>query len=190
MGYDHNIEIVTDPTELRTIDEETNHPVRPRVMAAKRKLVEMTNEGSREVRVKMKKMDTRLYGKHKAEMDTYIKMIRDERAAKKEKKRAARRDARNASKGQAKVLGFFASDAEELQNQRENMICKAGKKHRIKSCHKYPGCQNRNCGTCQFCKDMKQFGGTGTKRQKCEKRKCLKPQLLACNKCTFVQQEN
>ena len=46
VDYDHNIEIITDPTELCTIDEETNHPVRPRVMAAKRKLVKMTNEGS------------------------------------------------------------------------------------------------------------------------------------------------
>ena len=167
MDYDHNEEIVTDPIELRTIDEGTNHPVGPRSMATKRKLIEMTNDGSREVHVKLKKMG----------MDTYIRMRRDERAAKKEKKHAARQDAKDARQGQAKVLGFDASDTEELQKRRENLICKTGRKLRIKSCHKCLGCKARDCQTCIFCKDMKRHGGEGTKRQKCERRKCLNPRL-------------
>ena len=192
MDYDHSIEIVTNLTELCTTDEEMNHPIRPCIKAAKRKLIEMIDEGSLEMDVKMKKMDTRMYSKYKADMDAYIKMIKDERAAMKEKKakRAARRNAKNASKGQAKVLGFFGPDAEELKNQRENMTCKAGKNHRIRSCHNCSGCLNTNCGECTYCRDMKQFGGAGTRRQKCETRKCLKPQLIACDKCTYVQQKN
>ena len=72
VDYDHNEEIVTDPIELRTIDEETNHLVKPRSMVTKRKLIEMTNDESREVRVKFKKIG----------MDKYIRMKRDERAVK------------------------------------------------------------------------------------------------------------
>ena len=142
--------------------------------------------------MKTKRMDTRTYSKHKTAMDAYDRMIENERAATEEKKTefAARRDARSTSKGQSKVLGFFGPDAEELKSQRENMTCKAGKNHRIRSCHNCSGCLNSNCGKCMYCQDMKQFGGAGTRRQKCEMRRCLKPQLVACDRCTYVQQKN
>ena len=103
VDYDHSIEIVTNLTNPRMPEEETNLPIRPRIKAAKRKLIEMLDEGSRVMDVKMKRMDTRTYSKHKVAMDAYNKMMEDERAAMEEKKAelAARRDARNASKGQA-----------------------------------------------------------------------------------------
>ena len=167
MDYDHSIEIVTNLTN--TPEEETNLPMRPRIKAAKRKLIETLAEGNRVMDVKMKRMDTRTYSKHKTAMDAYDRMIEDKRAATEEKKTefAARRDARSTSKGQSKVLGFFGPDAEELKSQRENMTCKAGKNHRIRSCHNCSGCLNTNCGECTYCRDMKQFGGAGTRRQKC-----------------------
>ena len=137
--------------------------------------------------VRMKRMETRMYSEHKAAMDTYNKMLEDETAAMEEKKAeiAAGLDAGNVGKGQAKGLGFFGANAEELMDQRVNMTCKANKNHRFRSCLKCSGCLKDNCGKCAFCLDMPKFGGAGTRRQKCETRKCVKPRLGACVWCTW-----
>merc|ERR1712090_41178 len=45
IDYDHEIEIVTNLMNPRTPEEETNLPIRPRIKAAKRKLIEMLGEG-------------------------------------------------------------------------------------------------------------------------------------------------
>ena len=45
VDYDHKIEIVTNLTNPRTPEEGTNLPIRPRIKAAKRKLIEMLDEG-------------------------------------------------------------------------------------------------------------------------------------------------
>ena len=109
-------------------------------------------------------------------LDKYIRMKRDERAAKKESKRAARQNKRNTRPVQTKALGFEAPNAEELQRRRESLIHKTGRKHRTKSCHKCSRCKADNCRECVNCKDMKENGGSGTKRQKCVHRRCLNPQ--------------
>ena len=47
-------------------------------------------------------------------------------------------------------------------------------KYRKSSCKNCPGCLAKYCGACKSCKDMVRFGGTGTLRQGCKKRKCQK----------------
>ena len=41
-----------------------------------------------------------------------------------------------------------------------------------KRCGDCPGCFARNCGTCIYCKDMPQYGGSGNMRQSCKSRQC------------------
>ena len=36
------------------------------------------------------------------------------------------------------------------------------------------GCTSTDCGICKFCLDKPKFGGSGRKKQCCEKRRCLK----------------
>lgn len=43
---------------------------------------------------------------------------------------------------------------------------------RRKRCGVCEVCQQADCGDCKSCKDMVKFGGTGRKKQCCEKRKC------------------
>ena len=39
-------------------------------------------------------------------------------------------------------------------------------------CKKCPGCIKDDCGTCEYCKYMKKFGGPGRKKQACAERNC------------------
>ena len=50
------------------------------------------------------------------------------------------------------------------------------KRRRCGSC---PGCRSADCGTCGHCLSMKKFGGDGSLRKPCERRKCtnLQPSL-------------
>ena len=164
VEYDHNEKSVAELIELRTTDEEAKHPLKLRSIADKRKLSEIMDDKRREVRVKFKKM----------ELDKYIWKKR-ERAAKKERKCAANQDGKNTK--QAKALGFEAPNAEELRRRRESLTRKTERKHRTKSCHKCSRCKADNCRECVNCKDMKEYCGNGTKRQKCVHRRCLNPQL-------------
>lgn len=45
-------------------------------------------------------------------------------------------------------------------------------KARRRRCGVCENCQEPDCGTCSACKDMVKFGGTGTSKQACVKRKC------------------
>lgn len=44
---------------------------------------------------------------------------------------------------------------------------------RIKRCGKCKGCRAPNCGECRPCKNMKEFGGSGTRKQACSKKRCV-----------------
>jgi len=35
------------------------------------------------------------------------------------------------------------------------------------------GCLSTDCGSCSYCKDMKKFGGPGTKKKGCRRRACI-----------------
>ncbi|PIK62821.1 putative CXXC-type zinc finger protein 1 [Apostichopus japonicus] len=47
-------------------------------------------------------------------------------------------------------------------------------KRNIRRCGECEACLRSDCGKCDFCLDMKKFGGPGKIRQKCRKRQCLK----------------
>jgi len=51
---------------------------------------------------------------------------------------------------------------------------KVGKHVRRLRCGSCEGCRRANCGQCRNCKDMKVFGGRGTRAQACEGRKCMR----------------
>ena len=69
-----------------------------------------------------------------------------------------------------------------LHERREDLcykfVAKAMKQHphlypkRKARCKKCPGCIKDDCGTCEYCKDMKKFGGPGRKKQACAERNC------------------
>ncbi|XP_073504935.1 F-box/LRR-repeat protein 19 [Phyllobates terribilis] len=44
-------------------------------------------------------------------------------------------------------------------------------------CRKCEACVRNECGECNFCKDMKKFGGPGRMKQSCLKRQCTAPVL-------------
>ena len=44
-------------------------------------------------------------------------------------------------------------------------------------CGECIGCTSSDCGTCKFCKDKPKFGGRGTLKQCCVKRKCTRMYL-------------
>lgn len=46
-------------------------------------------------------------------------------------------------------------------------------RRRRQSCGECENCQREDCGKCSSCKDKVKFGGRGTKRKKCEEKKCL-----------------
>ena len=165
VEYDRNEKSVAELIELCTTDEDAKQPLKLRSIADKRKLSEITDNERCEVRVKFKKM----------ELDKYIWKKR-ERAAKKERKRAANQDGKNTKPVQAKALGFEAPNAEELRRRRESLTRKTERKHRTKSCHECSRCKADNCGERGNCKDMTVNGGRGKKRQKCVHRTCLNPQ--------------
>lgn len=51
------------------------------------------------------------------------------------------------------------------------------KRRRCGSC---PACLRSDCGNCVFCKDKPKFGGPGTRKQCCEKKRC---ELLSTKSC-------
>jgi hypothetical protein len=52
-----------------------------------------------------------------------------------------------------------------------------GKKLRGSRCGTCANCLQPDCGLCSNCKDKPKFMGPGVKKQACEKRKCLAPNL-------------
>lgn len=60
---------------------------------------------------------------------------------------------------------------------RKKKICEVVSGRRRIRCGNCKGCKvSDDCGTCRWCKDKPKFGGPGTSKQSCVKRKCLNPQ--------------
>nr|XP_026696414.1 Zn-finger (CXXC)-4 isoform X3 [Ciona intestinalis] len=55
---------------------------------------------------------------------------------------------------------------------------------RCKTCEP---CLRPNCGECYNCRDMRQFGGSGKKKQSCIQRKCLRPSKNMSKRYSFTQ---
>ncbi|RXG72610.1 hypothetical protein Avbf_06314 [Armadillidium vulgare] len=56
-------------------------------------------------------------------------------------------------------------------------------------CNKCPGCTTPNCRECVHCLDMKKYGGPGTKKKPCLKRKCFNP-LRSAKSLSNMREEN
>ena len=54
-----------------------------------------------------------------------------------------------------------------------NIMVKIEGIKRKSRCGSCSGCVAKECGTCNFCKDMKKFGGPGRLKKACIQRKCL-----------------
>ncbi|XP_037316590.2 lysine-specific demethylase 2A [Pungitius pungitius] len=50
-------------------------------------------------------------------------------------------------------------------------------------CKRCAACCRKECGTCQFCQDMRKFGGTGRMKKGCLMRRCLAPALPNTARC-------
>ena len=49
----------------------------------------------------------------------------------------------------------------------------SGDRHRRVRCKKCEPCTRADCRECNFCKDMKKYGGPGRMKQSCISRQCL-----------------
>ncbi|XP_041348389.1 lysine-specific demethylase 2A-like isoform X2 [Gigantopelta aegis] len=58
-----------------------------------------------------------------------------------------------------------------------------GPKRRRVRCKKCEPCTRTECGECNFCKDMKKFGGPGRMKQTCISRQCMAPLLPSTAVC-------
>lgn len=52
-------------------------------------------------------------------------------------------------------------------------------------CKRCAACRRRECGSCQFCHDMRKFGGPGRMKKSCVMRQCLAPALPNVAKCAI-----
>ncbi|XP_029020466.1 lysine-specific demethylase 2A isoform X2 [Betta splendens] len=52
-------------------------------------------------------------------------------------------------------------------------------------CKRCAGCCRKECGTCQYCQDMRKFGGPGRMKKGCIMRQCLTPALPNTARCAI-----
>uniref|UniRef100_A0A8C6TSH5 [histone H3]-dimethyl-L-lysine(36) demethylase n=1 Tax=Neogobius melanostomus TaxID=47308 RepID=A0A8C6TSH5_9GOBI len=57
-------------------------------------------------------------------------------------------------------------------------------------CKRCEACMRTECGDCNFCRDMKKFGGPGKLKQTCVLRQCLSPGLPLSAVCEICQEPN
>ncbi|CAL8349985.1 unnamed protein product, partial [Boreogadus saida] len=57
-------------------------------------------------------------------------------------------------------------------------------------CKRCEACMRTECGDCNFCRDMKKFGGPGKLKQTCVLRQCLAPGLPLSAVCEVCQEPN
>ncbi|XP_041846241.1 lysine-specific demethylase 2A [Melanotaenia boesemani] len=52
-------------------------------------------------------------------------------------------------------------------------------------CKRCAACRRKECGTCQYCHDMRKFGGPGRMKKSCVMRQCLAPALPNTARCAI-----
>jgi len=160
----------------------------PRVMSAKRRLMNMVEDGKINVNVKMNKLRSSTANIYLEEMKAYEEMKAELMREEQERKDAAASGLgdQGLGSGAARGVGFAGTNMEDLLEKRSRVVCKAKKKHRFKACTKCTGCRKENCGECEYCLDMPRFGGMGVIKQKCQDRVCVNPIVTTCDQCVWT----
>jgi len=174
------IEVLESPDKLAS----------PKIKSAKRKLMDLVEEGRSNVKVNLSKsrLRTTTANIYLEEMKAYEEMkaeiIREEQERK--EKVAKGKGDYSLGSGAARGVGFVGAQMEDLLEKKSRIVCKAKKKHRFKACAKCAGCRTENCGECEYCLDMPRFGGQGVIKQKCQERVCVNPVVSTCDQCVWT----
>lgn len=174
------IEVLESPDKLAS----------PRFKSAKRKLLDLVEEGKSNVRVNLSKSKLRsttanIYLEEmKAYEEIKAELLREEEERK--EKLASGKGVDSLGQGAARGVGFIGAQVEDLLEKKSRVVCKAKKKHRFKACAKCTGCRKENCGQCEYCLDMPRFGGLGVIKQKCMDRVCVNPTISTCDQCVWT----
>ncbi|XP_071945261.1 lysine-specific demethylase 2A-like isoform X2 [Antedon mediterranea] len=83
-------------------------------------------------------------------------------------------------------LKFKPGNANRPRSKAGVIISARRRRTRCRNCD---NCLRSDCGQCNFCKDMKKFGGPGRMKQSCINRQCLAPILPACATCSMCGYE-
>ncbi|KAK3085173.1 hypothetical protein FSP39_025494 [Pinctada imbricata] len=67
------------------------------------------------------------------------------------------------------------SGSKGSKSQASKNSASTGIRRRRVRCRKCEPCTRTDCGECNFCKDMKKYGGPGRMKQSCKSRQCLAP---------------
>ncbi|XP_039268150.2 uncharacterized protein LOC120343106 [Styela clava] len=73
------------------------------------------------------------------------------------------------SKKQFEQYSFFRASSKKTNVRKYRRFSEM----RRKRCRQCTGCLTNNCGMCDACKNMKKFGGDGSKKQSCVLRRCV-----------------
>jgi len=179
-----------DMTDCIEVLESPDKLASPKIKSAKRKLMDLVEEGRSNVKVNLSKsrLRTTTANIYLEEMKAYEEMkaeiIREEQERK--EKVAKGKGEYSLGSGAARGVGFVGAQMEDLLEKKSRIVCKAKKKHRFKACAKCTGCRTENCGECEYCLDMPRFGGLGVIKQKCQLRVCVNPVVSTCDQCVWT----
>ncbi|XP_077588352.1 lysine-specific demethylase 2A [Stigmatopora nigra] len=83
----------------------------------------------------------------------------------------------------------LANPLHKHSSQRSNKSSRisALRRRRVR-CKTCAGCRRKECGDCQFCLDMRKFGGPGRMKKGCILRQCLMPALPNTARCAICQE--
>jgi len=191
LDYSDDIKYLdVDMTDCIEVLESPDKLASPRFKSAKRKLLDLVEEGKSNVRVNLSKSKLRsttanIYLEEmKAYEEIKAELLREEEERK--EKLASGKGVDSLGQGAARGVGFIGAQVEDLLEKKSRVVCKAKKKHRFKACAKCTGCRKENCGQCEYCLDMPRFGGLGVIKQKCMDRVCVNPIITTCDQCVWT----
>uniref|UniRef100_A0A8C4F409 [histone H3]-dimethyl-L-lysine(36) demethylase n=1 Tax=Dicentrarchus labrax TaxID=13489 RepID=A0A8C4F409_DICLA len=72
----------------------------------------------------------------------------------------------------------------------KSVVLKNGKFYNVCRCKRCEACMRPECGDCNFCRDMKKFGGPGKLKQTCVLRQCMSPGLPLSAVCEICKEPN
>ncbi|XP_057706006.1 lysine-specific demethylase 2A isoform X2 [Corythoichthys intestinalis] len=83
----------------------------------------------------------------------------------------------------------LANPLHKHSSQRSNKCSRisALRRRRVR-CKTCAGCRRKECGDCQFCLDMRKFGGPGRMKKGCVLRQCLMPALPNTARCAICEE--